>query len=308
MEFKSSFSKQLYPDSLTHHGIKGQRWGVRRYQNPDGSLTNAGQRRLNKTNQQKILGNNKESLKNFNKQSMSFVKAHKREIVIGVTAVASSLAVYGGYKMYNKAGREPSGYRTHGLYEPLIDHIDDYSTEGATIKQGTKLQRVSAAAIEDLTNKGHLYCSYLFRDNQRYKSDFRKEFNMSGQLDFVHTIKPKHDLKIASPRTCAEIMANLYPKLRDDQFRMVCDPYAFGNDKGIEDDVDQAFNDATKKRRAALVSELKKRGYSGIVDLEDATKLKGSKPIIIFEPDSHVAVTKSRKIGVFETFVADRLK
>lgn len=30
---------------LYHHGIKGQRWGVRRYQNKDGSLTNAGKKR-----------------------------------------------------------------------------------------------------------------------------------------------------------------------------------------------------------------------------------------------------------------------
>lgn len=27
---------------LIHHGIKGQKWGVRRYQNPDGSLTSEG--------------------------------------------------------------------------------------------------------------------------------------------------------------------------------------------------------------------------------------------------------------------------
>lgn len=31
---------------LVHHGIKGQKWGVRRFQNPDGSLTPAGQRRF----------------------------------------------------------------------------------------------------------------------------------------------------------------------------------------------------------------------------------------------------------------------
>ena len=33
---------------LAHHGVKGMKWGVRRYQNPDGSLTNKGKKRLAK--------------------------------------------------------------------------------------------------------------------------------------------------------------------------------------------------------------------------------------------------------------------
>ncbi len=32
---------------LVHHGVLGQKWGIRRYQNPDGSLTDEGQKRYN---------------------------------------------------------------------------------------------------------------------------------------------------------------------------------------------------------------------------------------------------------------------
>lgn len=38
----------MYEDYLMHHGIKGQKWGVRRFQNPDGTRTALGKKRERK--------------------------------------------------------------------------------------------------------------------------------------------------------------------------------------------------------------------------------------------------------------------
>lgn len=36
-------------DDLQHYGIKGQKWGIRRYQNPDGTRTPEGKKRYSKS-------------------------------------------------------------------------------------------------------------------------------------------------------------------------------------------------------------------------------------------------------------------
>ena len=38
----------VYSDELCHYGIRGMRWGIRRYQNADGTLTEAGRKRVSK--------------------------------------------------------------------------------------------------------------------------------------------------------------------------------------------------------------------------------------------------------------------
>lgn len=54
------FKKYIQHDVLMHHGIKGMHWGVRRFQNSDGSLTKAGKSRYRQT-----IDNINESIDNW---------------------------------------------------------------------------------------------------------------------------------------------------------------------------------------------------------------------------------------------------
>lgn len=64
-----------YKTELYHHGIKGQRWGVRRFQNDDGSLTAAGQKRYNKiTKKYDRMSERHRNLLNYNKKLSSDLK------------------------------------------------------------------------------------------------------------------------------------------------------------------------------------------------------------------------------------------
>lgn len=77
---------------LAHHGIKGQRWGVRRFQNTDGTLTSAGKQRYDSGDTRKSSDNS------TNSQRKGLTDKQKKSYKIGVAATATALAVYGGYK------------------------------------------------------------------------------------------------------------------------------------------------------------------------------------------------------------------
>ena len=51
----SEFKDPAYQDYIAHHGVLGMHWGVRRYQNSDGSLTDKGKLRFKKVSENSKL-------------------------------------------------------------------------------------------------------------------------------------------------------------------------------------------------------------------------------------------------------------
>lgn len=78
---------------LAHHGVKGQKWGVRKYQNPDGSLTEEGKRHYGIGNKKYFTPNVKRTVALSAKSSAKATA--KSAAIVGVAATAAAGALAG---------------------------------------------------------------------------------------------------------------------------------------------------------------------------------------------------------------------
>ena len=254
-----------FDDSLEHHGIKGQKWGVRRYQNPDGSLTPEGMARYNRIMQAHAddadfkLDVARRRAKTGESKEIAAINVQrsrniKRAVIGGTVAVAAS---YLAYQKLNQMHNDKNDYTVN--VGELI---------GTRYQTGDKLNQDSRYYVNAKPNT---------MDNAMYRKWAR---GIAGKDNAYHQvdIKANKQMKFAGGNKARE-----EAKKYLDENPLI---------RGVYKDEDNFLRTAPmigEEAFSGYANRLKKQGYAGIIDTNDNNPNQGygtKKPLIVFGDSS----------------------
>lgn len=298
---------------IQHHGIKGMKWGVRRFQNPDGSLTEAGKQRydVGENGKYKRVKRSEQLRRQYEESGLSKEdaelaakrRATAEKVLLGVGAVALTAAVaYVAYKHYDES----------------VDKV---------IRSGKTMKRLAG----DTANSVHdgAYVAFKKVDTEdKYVGIYGRQKLDRGQRVFQKTLVANRDIRIASRKSGQKILSRLAksdPEFRNqlEEALRVNEPYLWGKQgeafrKGlsslragkVDKNTYDAFNlllvDHKSPMTAKFRQAVKDAGYGAIEDMNDK-RLSGfdSKRPIILLRGTDVTVKAIKKIGWNEVRYAE---
>lgn len=301
-----------YESELYHHGIKGMKWGVRRFRNTDGSLTPAGKKRYSDA-VVKTVGKavSKSKHKREAEKASRRNRLEKGYREKGMTDEQAKAAVDRRLKIEKTvmiAGALTMTAAT--AYYAKNKYMETYCD--TILKSGTTFHNLDASA--NPRPGEHLYVNYRQNDKEFFRSQFalgKMSRSETGNA-FDHKIVAKGDVKIPSRKTRQNVFKELYDS--DETFRQTIDSHSRkGGSKNAKeaygkmwqyfgDKDDPKFNDAKHKYFKALQD----KGYDAVVDEWDSKKFvyRSDAPLILLN-------TSSKSLGemtISELSTADVLK
>ena len=271
-------------NELTHWGIKGQKWGVRRYQKKDGSLTSAGKNRYRQKSKHRLLLEQKYRDQGMSKKDAE-AAATKRIKTEKILAAASVMTV--------------TAATAYALNKKRKDKID------GVIKAGKVLQRV------EMSDAGKLHDSFYAAKDRTDKIKYAGALGATRKVQtgkaFVMDIGVNKDIKIAGRDKATKVFKDLYDN--DLDFRIAAKEYtmqnvhgknfANGNTKKMYDNFNSALIDRDNPAVKKFYEALKSEGYGAVRDVNDMkfSGYKAKNPLIVFGQKDNVSVKSFRELS-----------
>ena len=290
-------------DILEHHGILGQKWGVRRYQNEDGSLTPEGRKRYLKGEYAPVRTDAMRNAKTIKRGTKMYrvVPNEDRANPEGPTFVT-----------YLELDKDlyTGGYNQNLIVRNKIHGIQNTSKYGYEVEYELKeaLKVPSREAVKDVTSK--LMANEEFKNNAvnnllSYKSgdifveavalhfdDFdattrSKLLELGNHPDVTHEIKAFPALVLSDK----QLLSTIEPYIKDD-YNKIAAARKKEIIERIDNDPDYAFDASMASvatnptNRGQVFNAFKKKGFNAITDehgVGNRRHPEGLDPLIIFE-------------------------
>lgn len=146
-------------NELQHHGIKGQKWGVRRFQNTDGSLTAEGKKRYSVSDYQQAIDKTKTAGKIVNEAKTLNNSIKKVNDPAAERRIRKSVAEMSDIELQKRVQRlnMEDNYTRMMLHRENLERgrtfVDKALDVSAIAVQGTVASLTIALLVKQLTGK-----------------------------------------------------------------------------------------------------------------------------------------------------------
>ena len=252
-----------YPDELYHHGTKGMKWGVRRYQNKDGSLTAAGKKR-------RTLGQAIHDHKVNKKRKAALEKAREAKAAKKVAEEKAKVAAEKRQKALEK-GRIPLKKMTDAELKAYKTRLQSEKDVKDLVMETRPMKRLmskmwSDAVVPSITEGGK---DLLKTAIKKYGSDAlgltEKDLDKAAKAEYER-VKREAEIakfkkqKFDNERDLAESKKN-YQAFLDDEDAQSAARQKYKNDKaGIKNENN---NNGGKKNKKASKQDTKAKADAG---------------------------------------------